>query len=64
MPVACAWPDAAHIGAPDGDWVDGGFEVKPGEVVLLENCRVNKGEKKNNEELAQKMAQALRYLRQ
>ena len=38
------------------DWVDGNFEVKPGEVVLLENCRVNKGEKKNNDELAQKMA--------
>jgi phosphoglycerate kinase len=38
------------------DWVDGGFEVKPGEVVLLENCRCNKGEKKDNEELAQKMA--------
>ena len=38
------------------DWVEGGFEVKPGEVVLLENCCVNKGEKKNNEELAQKMA--------
>ena len=38
------------------DWVDGGFEVKPGEVVLLENCRVNKGEKKNSDELAQKMA--------
>jgi phosphoglycerate kinase len=38
------------------DWVEGGFEVKPGEVVLLENCRVNKGEKKNNDELAQKMA--------
>jgi phosphoglycerate kinase len=37
------------------DWVDGGFEVKPGEVVLLENA-ANKGEKKNNEELAQKMA--------
>ena len=37
------------------DWV-GGVEVKPGEVVLLENCRVNKGEKKNNDELAQKMA--------
>ena len=37
------------------NWVDGGFEVKPGEVVLLENCRCNKGEKKNNEELAQKM---------
>ena len=38
------------------NWVDGGFEVKPGEVVLLENCRLNKGEKKNNEELAKKMA--------
>jgi phosphoglycerate kinase len=38
------------------NWVDGGFDVKPGEVVLLENCRVNKGEKKNNDELAQKMA--------
>ena len=38
------------------NWVDGGFEVKPGEVVLLENCRCNKGEKKDNEELAKKMA--------
>ena len=38
------------------NWVDGGFEVKPGEVVLLENCRVNKGEKKSNDELSQKMA--------
>ncbi|MBQ0932769.1 phosphoglycerate kinase [Ideonella alba] len=37
------------------NWVDG-VEVEPGEVVLLENCRVNKGEKKNNPELAQKMA--------
>jgi phosphoglycerate kinase len=38
------------------DWVDGGFEVKPGQVVMLENCRVNKGEKKNDEALARKMA--------
>ena len=38
------------------DWVDGGFAVKPGEVVLLENCRVNKGEKNNDETLARKMA--------
>ena len=38
------------------NWVDGGFEVKPGEVLLLENCRCNKGEKKDNEELAKKMA--------
>jgi phosphoglycerate kinase len=38
------------------NWVDGGFDVAPGTVVLLENCRVNKGEKKDNDELAQKMA--------
>lgn len=38
------------------DWVDGHFEIKPGEVVLLENCRVNRGEKKNDDALAQKMA--------
>jgi phosphoglycerate kinase len=37
------------------DWVDG-VTVAPGEVVMLENCRINKGEKKNNDELAQKMA--------
>ena len=37
------------------NWVDG-VEVKPGEVVLLENCRVNKGEKKNDDTLARKMA--------
>ncbi len=36
-------------------WVDG-VQVKPGQVVLLENCRVNPGEKKNNPELAKKMA--------
>ena len=38
------------------DWVDG-VQVQPGQVVLLENCRLNKGEKKNNPELAKKMAQ-------
>lgn len=37
------------------NWVDG-VEVQPGEVVLLENCRVNKGEKKNDPGLAKKMA--------
>ena len=37
------------------NWVDG-VSVQAGELVLLENCRVNKGEKKNNEELAKKMA--------
>jgi phosphoglycerate kinase len=37
------------------NWVDG-VTVEPGQVVLLENCRVNKGEKKNDEALARKMA--------
>ncbi len=37
------------------NWVDG-VTVAPGQVVLLENCRVNVGEKKNKPELAQKMA--------
>jgi phosphoglycerate kinase len=46
--LACPVPLVAN-------WVDG-VDVAPGNVVLLENCRVNKGEKKNNDELAQKMA--------
>jgi phosphoglycerate kinase len=37
------------------NWVDG-VDVAPGQVVLLENCRLNKGEKKSSEELAKKMA--------
>jgi phosphoglycerate kinase len=37
------------------NWV-GGVQVAPGQVVMLENCRVNKGEKKNSEELARQMA--------
>jgi phosphoglycerate kinase len=37
------------------DWVDG-VQVEPGQFVLLENCRVNKGEKKNSPELARRMA--------
>ena len=37
------------------DWIDG-VTVQPGEVVLLENCRVNVGEKKNSEALARKLA--------
>src|SRR5438067_5631066 len=41
------------------DWVDGGAwhaGLKSGEVVLLENCRFNSGEKKNDDALAKKMA--------
>ena len=37
------------------DWVNG-VDVAPGQLVMLENCRVNPGEKKNNQALAQKMA--------
>jgi phosphoglycerate kinase len=37
------------------NWVDG-VQVAPGELVLLENCRLNKGEKKNDEALARKLA--------
>ena len=37
------------------NWVDG-VTVAPGQLVMLENCRVNKGEKKNDEALAKKMA--------
>ena len=37
------------------NWVDG-VSVLPGQVVMLENCRLNKGEKKNDEALARKMA--------
>jgi phosphoglycerate kinase len=55
-------PVAARLGELLGrevplrtDWV-GGVSVAPGQVVLLENCRVNKGEKKNDEVLARKMA--------
>jgi phosphoglycerate kinase len=37
------------------DWIEG-VQVMPGEAVLLENCRLNKGEKKNDAALAKKMA--------
>ena len=37
------------------DWVDG-VNIQPGDLVMLENCRVNVGEKKNSEALARKMA--------
>ena len=55
-------PVAAHLSKLLGmdvplrrDWLDG-VDVAPGEVVLLENCRFNKGEKKNDEALSKKMA--------
>ncbi len=55
-------PVAKHLGELLGrdvpllqNWVDG-VSVQPGQLVLLENCRVNKGEKKNDEALSRKMA--------
>ena len=50
---------AARLGKPVRlvkDWVEGGFEVEEGELVVLENCRFNKGEKKNNDDTAKKYA--------
>ena len=38
------------------DWLDKPVQVKLGEVVLLENCRLNRGEKANDEALSRKMA--------
>ncbi len=55
-PVATRLSELLGLEVPlRSNWVDGVL-VAPGQVVLLENCRVNKGEKKNNPELAQKMA--------
>ncbi|RZS46819.1 phosphoglycerate kinase [Sphaerotilus mobilis] len=55
-------PVAARMGELMGreipvvaNWTDG-VQVAPGQLVMLENCRLNKGEKKNNEDLARKMA--------
>ena len=50
---------AARLGKPVRlikDWVDGGFDVDEGELVVLENCRINKGEKKNLDDTAKKYA--------
>jgi phosphoglycerate kinase len=49
---------SSQLGVPvplKANWVDG-VEIKPGHIVLLENCRCNKGEKKDDEGLARKMA--------
>ncbi len=37
------------------NWLEG-VQVQPGELVMLENCRLNPGEKKNSEDLSRKMA--------
>jgi phosphoglycerate kinase len=62
QPADSLAPVAERLGALLGrnvplvaHWVDG-VELAPGQVVLLENCRVNVGEKKNDEALSRKMA--------
>ena len=56
-PIAQRLAELLHRKVPlITNWLEGKFEVKPGEIVLLENCRGNKGEKKNDDALAQKMA--------
>lgn len=50
---------SARLGKPVRlirDWVNGGFDVAPGELVVLENCRFNVGEKKNADETAKNYA--------
>jgi phosphoglycerate kinase len=50
---------SARLGKPVRlikNWVEGGFEVDEGELVVLENCRFNKGEKKDLDETARKYA--------
>lgn len=56
-------PVATHLGTLLGrevallkEWLDGGFEVAEGDVVLLENVRFNVGEKKDDEALSKQMA--------
>ena len=38
------------------DWVNSSFDIEPGQLMVLENCRFNMGEKKNDEVLAKKYA--------
>ena len=55
-PVAARLSDLLGMAVPlVADWVDG-VTVAPGHVVVLENCRANPGEKKNDDALARKMA--------
>jgi phosphoglycerate kinase len=56
-PVAHRIAEILHRKVPlISNWVDGGFDLQPGDLVLLENCRVNVGEKKNSEALSKKIA--------
>ena len=55
-PVAARMGELMGVDIPVvSDWIEG-VEVAPGHLVMLENCRLNVGEKKNNSDLAKKMA--------
>lgn len=55
-PIAQRLSELLGVAVPlKRDWT-GGVEVAPGAVVMLENCRCNKGEKKNDDALARRMA--------
>ena len=55
-PVARRLSELLHVPVPLlRDWVDG-VQVAPGQIVLLENCRMNVGEKADDEALAKKYA--------
>lgn len=56
-PIALRLSDLLGCRVPlVSNWVDQPFNVRPGEIVLLENCRLNPGEKANDNKLAQRMA--------
>ncbi|OGA16116.1 MAG: phosphoglycerate kinase [Betaproteobacteria bacterium RIFCSPLOWO2_02_FULL_63_19] len=57
-PVAVRLSELLGVPVPvKSNWLDGGeVAPAPGQLVLLENCRLNNGEKKNDEALARKMA--------
>ena len=55
-PVAQRLSELLGRAAPlQANWVDG-VSVEPGQLLMLENCRLNRGEKKNDESLARKLA--------
>ena len=56
-PIALRLSDLLGCRVPlVSNWVEQPFKVEPGEIVLLENCRLNSGEKANDDKLAQRMA--------